>query len=151
VWPVKDAGLWRFAAQEVPVPGRGVEVPATDQGFLSVQSGTPVTGAPDPQQNAAWGRQMHDGLIAGFDRAYNGNRAPLFVSSHLESWNGGVYLKAVEDTVREVCGRPDVRCVSYKQLADWLDTQDPQVLASLRALDVGQAPKGGWKTVGNEG
>jgi hypothetical protein len=144
IWPVRTDGLWHFATQEVPVPGRGVETPATDQGFLSVQSGTPVAGAPDPQQNAAWGRQMHDGLIAGFDRAYSGNRAPLFVSSHLESWNGGVYLKAVEDAVHEVCGRPDVRCVTYKQLADWLDAQDPKVLAALRDLDVGAAPKGGW-------
>ncbi|WP_240970497.1 polysaccharide deacetylase family protein [Actinacidiphila epipremni] len=144
VWPSQVDGLWHFPEQEVPVPGRDVETPASDQGFLSVQSGTPATGAQDPEQNAAWSRQMHDGLIAGFQRAYDGNRAPLVVAGHLESWNGSAYLKAVEDTVREVCGKPDVRCVSFKQLADWLDLQDPQVLDRLRALDVGAAPKGGW-------
>ena len=82
------------------------------------------------------------GIIAG--GAYQGNRAPLVIGSHLESWNGGVYLKAVEDTVKEVCGQQDVQCVSFKQLADWLDLQDPKVLDRLRGLDVGQAPKGGW-------
>ncbi|MFI0897174.1 hypothetical protein [Streptomyces sp. NPDC020983] len=144
VWPTRSGGLWRFPLQEVPVPGRDTETPASDQGFLSVQSGTPVAGAQDPQQNAVWQEQMHDGLMAGFERAYRGNRAPLVVASHLESWNGGAYLKAVEDTVRDVCGRPDVRCVSFKQLADWLDAQDPEVLDRLRGLDVGQAPRGGW-------
>ncbi|WP_052397787.1 hypothetical protein [Streptomyces sp. NRRL F-5123] len=144
VWPARSGGLWRFPLQEVPVPGRDTETPASDQGFLSVQSGTPVAGAQDPQRNAAWQEQMHDGLMAGFERAYQGNRAPLVVASRLESWNGGAYLKAVEDTVRDVCGKPDVRCVSFEQLADWLDAQDPKVLDRLRGLDVGQAPRGGW-------
>ncbi|GAA3052483.1 hypothetical protein GCM10020000_37530 [Streptomyces olivoverticillatus] len=34
--------------------------------------------------------------------------------------------------------------MSFKQLADWLDAQDPKVLAKLRKLDVGEAPKQGW-------
>ncbi|NUS15290.1 MAG: hypothetical protein HOY69_28490, partial [Streptomyces sp.] len=147
VWPAKTGDMWRFPLQEVPVPGRDTETPASDQGFLSVQSGTPVTGVPDPQQNATWGRQMRDGLLAGFDRAYDGNRAPLVVAGHLESWNGGTYLRAVEDTVRDVCGKPEVRCVSFRQLADWLDMQDPKVLDRLRTLDVGQAPRGGWASL----
>jgi hypothetical protein len=144
VWPSKADGMWDFPLQDIPVPGRDVETLSTDEGFMSVQSGTPDTGADDPVQNAAWGRQMHDGLIAGFERAYHGNRAPLVIANHFESWNGGVYVKAAEDAVKEVCGQQGVRCVSFKQLADWLDLQDPKVLDRLRRLDVGQAPKGGW-------
>lgn len=144
IWPSRTDGLWHFPLQDVPVPGRDVETLSTDDGFLSVQSGMPDDGSADAEQYAEWGGQMHDGLIAGFDRAYHGNRAPLVIGSHLESWNGGVYLKAVEDTLKEVCGQQDVQCVSFKQLADWLDLQDPKVLDRLRGLDVGQAPKGGW-------
>ncbi|CAG6397931.1 hypothetical protein [Actinacidiphila cocklensis] len=144
IWPSRTEGLWHFPLQDIPVPGRDVETLSTDDGFLSVQSGTPDKGSADQEQYAEWGGQMHDGLIAGFDRAYHGNRAPLVIGSHLESWNGGIYLKAVEDTIKEVCGQQDVRCVSFKQLADWLDLQDPKVLDRLRGLDVGQAPKGGW-------
>ncbi|SHN31439.1 polysaccharide deacetylase family protein [Actinacidiphila paucisporea] len=146
IWPSRTDGLWHFPLQDIPVPGRDTETLSSDDGFLSIQSGTPDDGTADREQYASWGRQMRDGLIAGFDRAYHGNRAPLVVGSHLESWNGGVYLKAVEDTVKEVCGQQDVRCVSFKQLADWLDMQDPAVLDRLRGLDVGQAPKGGWGT-----
>jgi hypothetical protein len=144
IWPSRTDGLWHFPLQDVPVPGRGVETLSSDDGFLSIQSGTPDSGTEDREQYADWGRQMRDGLIAGFDRAYRGNRAPLVIGSHLQTWNGGIYLQAVEDTVRDVCGQQDVQCVSFAQLADWLDLQDPTVLDRLRALDVGQAPKGGW-------
>lgn len=34
--------------------------------------------------------------------------------------------------------------MSFRQLADWLDVQDPDVLARLRTLKVGQAPAEGW-------
>jgi hypothetical protein len=140
-WPSKIDGIWDFPLQDIPVPGRAFETLSMDYNFLANQSGT-VHG--DPARHAAWGRQMHDGLTAAFNRAYHGNRAPLFVGDHFESWNGGVYMKAVEDTIKEVCGKKDVRCVSFKQAADWMDAQDPAVLARLRTLDVGQAPKGGW-------
>ena len=32
------------------------------------------------------------------------------------------------------CGRQGVRCVSFEELADWLDAQPPAVLARLQAL-----------------
>ncbi|MFJ2632260.1 hypothetical protein ACIO6U_09945 [Streptomyces sp. NPDC087422] len=142
-WPSKIDGVWDFPLQDIPVPGRAFETLSMDYNFLANQSGT-VHG--DPAKQAAWGKQMHDGLAAAFERAYNGNRAPLFIGDHFESWNGGVYMKAVEDTVKEVCGKEGVRCVSFKQVADWMDAQDPAVLARLRTLDVGQAPKDGWNT-----
>lgn len=141
VWPSKIDDVWDFPLQDIPVPGRAFETLSMDYNFLANQS---VTVHGDPAMHAAWGRQMHDGLIAAFERAYRGNRAPLFIGDHFESWNGGVYMKAVEDTIKEVCGQAAVRCVSFKQVADWMDAQDPRVLARLRTLDVGQAPKAGW-------
>lgn len=141
VWPQRIDGVWDFPLQQVPVPGRAFETLSMDYNFLANQSGTPKG---DPSMRAAWGDQMRRGLLAAFQRAYQGNRAPLFIGNHFESWNGGVYMKAVEDTIKSVCPRKGVRCVSFKQLADWLDAQDPQVLDKLRALDVGEAPPGGW-------
>ncbi|NEE54970.1 hypothetical protein G3M55_61615, partial [Streptomyces sp. SID8455] len=63
-----------------------------------------------------------------------------------ESWNGGTYMRAIEETIAKVCTKEGVRCVSFRQLADWLDAQDPQALAKLATLGVGEAPKEGWKT-----
>lgn len=37
-----------------------------------------------------------------------------------------------------------MKCVSFRQLADWLDAQDPTVLEKMRGLGGGEAPPGGW-------
>ena len=52
-------------------------------------------------------------------------------------------MRAVEEVIETVCTKPDVRCVSFRQLADWLDAQDPKTLEKLRTLQVGEAPKAG--------
>ena len=88
---------------------------------------------------------MRDGLLKGFDRAYDGqpraadHRQPLRVLErrHLHAGRRG-------GRSRTSAPSPSVRCVSFQQLADWLDAQDPQTLAKLRTLDVGEAPKEGW-------
>ncbi|QIQ03484.1 hypothetical protein [Streptomyces liangshanensis] len=141
VWPKKTEGLWDLPLQLVPVPGRAFETLSMDYNFMFNQSGTTKG---DPAKHTYWGNQMRDGLLKAFDRAYDGNRAPLIIGNHFESWNGGTYMRAVEETIKTVCVKRDVRCVSFRQLADWLDTQDPVILEKLRGLGVGQAPKGGW-------
>ncbi|ANH92663.1 MULTISPECIES: hypothetical protein [unclassified Streptomyces] len=142
LWPKKKDGLWDLSMQLVPFPGHTFEQLTMDYNFMVNQSGTQTQG--DPDKFDYWGNQMRDGLLQGFNRAYDGNRAPLVIGNHFESWNGGTYMRAVEDVVKEVCNKPDVRCVSFHQLADWLDAQDPQTLAKLRGLEVGEAPKQGW-------
>ncbi|WP_327354462.1 hypothetical protein [Streptomyces sp. NBC_01304] len=142
LWPKKKEGLWDLSMQLVPVPGRKFETLTMDYNFMVNQSGTTSQG--DPDKHEYWGDQMRDGLLQGFDRAYNGNRAPLIIGNHFESWNGGTYMRAIEETIERVCTKRDVRCVSFRQLADWLDAQDPQVLEKMHGLGVGKAPKEGW-------
>ncbi|MFD3561946.1 hypothetical protein ACFWVU_20000 [Streptomyces sp. NPDC058686] len=142
VWPRKKDGLWDLSMQLVPFPGHSYEQLTMDYNFMIKQSGTATQGDPDKQ--GLWGDQMRDGLLQGFDRAYKGNRAPLIIGNHFESWNGGTYMRAVGETVHAVCNKPEVRCVSFRQLADWLDAQDPQTLDRLASLGVGDAPKQGW-------
>lgn len=142
VWPKKKEGLWDLSMQLVPVPGRKFETLTMDYNFMVNQSGTTSQG--DPSKHEYWGDQMRDGLLQGFDRAYKGNRAPLIIGNHFESWNGGTYMRAIEETIESVCTKREVRCVSFRQLADWLDAQDPKTLERLTKLPVGTAPKEGW-------
>ncbi|HCA85197.1 MAG TPA: hypothetical protein DEQ61_06695 [Streptomyces sp.] len=141
VWPSKKGGIWDFPLQQIPMPGRGFETLSMDYNFLANQSGTAKG---DPSQHAEWGRQMRDGMVQAFKRAYHGNRAPLFIGNHFESWNGGTYMRAVEDAIKTICPKEGVRCVTFKQLTDWLDAQDPRVLDKLRTLTVGERPARGW-------
>ncbi|MFD5324780.1 hypothetical protein [Streptomyces sp. NPDC127092] len=143
IWPKKDQGLWDLSMQLVPVPGRAFQTLSMDYNFLVNQSGTTKG---DPSMHEFWGNQMRDGLVQAFERSYRGNRAPLIIGNHFESWNGGTYMRAIEQTIATVCVQKDVKCVSFRQLADWLDAQDPDVLARLRTLKVGEAPPAGWKS-----
>ena len=141
VWPRKEHGLWDVSLQQIPTPGSSFETLSMDYNFLANQSVTPDG---PRHKRPAYKRQMRGALLAGFNRAYTTNRAPLVIGNHFEDWNGGIYMDAVEDVMKRVCGKEEVRCVSFRQLVDWLDAQSPKQLASLRSLDVGERPKGGW-------
>ncbi|MFE2150251.1 hypothetical protein ACFXJO_25825 [Streptomyces lavendulae] len=141
MWPSKQQDIWNFPLQLVPLQGKESQVLSMDFNFLYNQSGDSTQG--DPTKFSSWQAQTRMSYLNGFNRVYNGSRAPMFIGNHFEDWNGGIYMKAVEDVMRDVCPRQEVRCVSFRELADWLDVQDPKVLAQLRMLDPAQAPD--WK------
>lgn len=143
-WPRRRHGLWIFPLQSLPFPGGRREVLSMDYNIMYQQSGPRTQG--NRLMYRRWRRQARDCFLQGFQRAYTGNRAPLFIGNHFEEWNGGIYMDAVEDAIAEMADRPEVRLVSFRQLADWLDAQDRDVLARFRTLDVGRQPRGGWRS-----
>ncbi|KJY43573.1 lipoprotein [Streptomyces sp. NRRL B-1568] len=138
VWPSKKHGLWDLPLQEMPFPGRSFEVLSMDYNILANQSNNSTRGP--SRHYPDWRRQATEAYIAGFERAYETNRAPFFVGNHFEEWNGGIYMDAVEEAFKHIADdrRKDVRLVSFRQFVDWLDVQSPAVLARLRRLDVGE-------------
>ncbi|MFH8349186.1 hypothetical protein [Streptomyces sp. NPDC018045] len=136
IWPSKKNGIWNFPLQLLPYPRSEKQVLSMDFNFLYNQSGDNTKG--DPAKYAQWRKLTRDGYLNGFNRVYHGSRAPLFIGNHFEDWNGGIYMKAIEDVVKSVCTRKEVRCVTFKQVADWLDAQDPAVLERMRGLDPAQ-------------
>jgi hypothetical protein len=142
VWPTRFTnGLWNLPMQQIPFPGHSFEVIAMDYNMMYNQSRTPNG---DPGMRVTWQQQARDSFVAGFQRAYTTNRAPLIIGNHFERWNNGIYMDAVADAAAEMAQHDSVRFVSFRQLADWLDAQDPAVLAKLRTLSVGQKPANGW-------
>ncbi|MBD0745741.1 hypothetical protein BG418_29320 [Streptomyces sp. CBMA152] len=144
VWPVKRHGLWDLPLQEIPFPGHSFGVLSMDFNILANQSKN-STKAP-PANYPGWRKQATEAYLAGFKRAYETNRAPFYIGNHFEQWNGGIYMDAVEEALKGMAGKQDVRLVSFRQYCDWLDVQDPKVLQKLRSLGVGQKPAGGWNT-----
>ncbi len=144
VWPDKRQGLWDLPLQLIPFPGHSFEVLSMDYNMLANQSHAATSS--DPRNYPGWRRQATASYIAGFQRAYETNRAPIYIGNHFEQWNGGIYMDAVEEAFKHIAGqgRKDVRLVSFKQYVDWLDAQDPRLLAKLRTLDVGRRPAEGW-------
>ncbi|MER7763095.1 hypothetical protein [Streptomyces sp. NPDC097619] len=144
MWPAKKGKVWDLPLQSVPFPGHSFEVLSMDYNILANQSKNTTRGV--PSRYPGWRKQATGAYLAGFKRAYETNRAPLFIGNHFEEWNGGIYMDAVEETLKAVADKKDVRLVSFRQFTDWLDVQDPKVLARLRGLTPGQAPTGGWNS-----
>lgn len=133
-------GLWDTSMPSLPFRGR--EVLGMDYNYMYQQSHASTNG--DKSKRPAWRAEVIDTMTRGLERAKDGNRAPLVVGNHFEQWNGGIYMDAVEAFMERCAGDPDVQLVSMRELCDFLDAQDPRVLAALQKLEVGQKPPGGW-------
>ncbi|MGS2588544.1 hypothetical protein [Streptomyces hebeiensis] len=142
MWPEQKQGIWDLPLQGMPFPGHSFEVLSMDYNILANQSQNSTKGP--PANYPAWRKQATEAYLGGFNRAYESNRAPFFIGNHFEEWNGGIYMDAVEEALKGMAGKKDVRLVSFRQFVDWLDVQDPAVLTKLRTLQPGQAPAGGW-------
>ncbi|AZM89633.1 hypothetical protein [Streptomyces sp. W1SF4] len=144
-WPVKKEGVWDLPLQSLPFPGHSFEVLSMDYNILANQSRNTTRGV--AANYPGWRAQATATYLGGFRRAYETNRAPLFIGNHFEEWNGGIYMDAVEEALKTMADKKDVRLVSFRQFTDWLDVQDPKVLSGLRTLGPGQAPNGGWRNL----
>jgi hypothetical protein len=142
IWPSKKDGIWDFPLQMLPYEDGDYQGLSMDFNFLYNQSDGETQG--DPAQYARWEEETVKTYMSGFNRVYHGSRAPLFIGNHFENWNGGIYMRAVDRTIETVCTRKDVKCVSFRELADWLDVQEPETLQRLRSLDPAQSPD--WAT-----
>ncbi|MCC2279788.1 MULTISPECIES: twin-arginine translocation signal domain-containing protein [Streptomyces] len=138
IWPRKRHGIWDLPLQQIPFPGHSFEVLSMDYNILANQSKNALHGRTDHYPH--WRQQATDSFIAGFERAYETNRAPYFIGNHFEDWNGGIYMDAVEEALKHIADErhKDVRLVSFRQFVDWLDVQDPKVMKHLRTLEVGE-------------
>ncbi|WP_406184151.1 hypothetical protein [Streptomyces sp. NBC_01006] len=144
VWPVKKSGVWDLPLQSMPFPGHSFEVLSMDYNILANQSKNTTRGM--PSNYPAWRTQATGSYLGGFRRAYETNRAPMFIGNHFEEWNGGIYMDAVEEALKGMSDKKDVRLVSFRQFTDWIDVQDPKLLTRLQELAPGQPPAGGWNT-----
>jgi len=122
-WPKRELGLWSMPLLEIPFPGHSYDVVSMDYNFLANQSGMPV---------ATVERETFAAFRHAFLASYYGNRAPLSIGMHFETWNAWAYDHAIARLLVGVCGLPEVRCVSHRELADWLVAQPPRLLRRAR-------------------
>ena len=122
-WPWRRRRLWSMPLLELPFIGHTYNVVSMDYNFLANQTAVPP---------ASIERETFLTLRQAFLASYYGNRAPLSIGMHFETWNSWAYNHAVARLVRGVCTLPEVRCVSYRELVDWLDAQPRRVLRRAR-------------------
>lgn len=134
-WPGKEQGLWRFGLALRMIPSRRKMVMCMDYSFFETESGAKE----DTAHASQFEQEMLDTYRAYFKETYAGNRAPMQFLQHFELFNDGAYWRALRRFAAEVCGLPEVRCATYRELADYLDQQTPE---TLRAFQYGKFPRG---------
>jgi len=127
-WPEKVDGIWRFNLVPLRIRGSGRRVLSMDYNFFVAHSRAHT----DPRRADLFRDQMLATYLDYFKSRYTGNRAPLHIGHHFENYQNGAYREALKAFARAVCGLPEVRCVSYSELADFMDRQSPATLAAYR-------------------
>jgi hypothetical protein len=129
-WPWPEDGIWELPLLEIPFVGHTYRVVSMDYNFFANQT---IAGTPTADVE----RQTYLSLWHAFETSYYGNRAPLSFANHFETWDGGAYNRALARVVLKACRMREVRCVSFRELADWLEVQPP---FRLRRYRLGRFP-----------
>ncbi len=134
-WPAKENGLWRFSLANIRLAGMRRRTLSMDYNFLVAQS----FGLDDSRNRDLFRRQMLQSYFDYFAANYAGNRAPVHIGHHFSDYQRGAYREALQIFARSVCGLPEVRCVTYAALADFMDGLDEATLAAYRRGDFPRA------------
>jgi hypothetical protein len=130
-WPRRKDGVWQFWMPLVRVPElKNRKVIMMDYNLWYAMN----RAKEDPARSAEFTATTLDTYRAAYDAAFNGNRAPLAVGNHFNDWADGAFSSAAEQFMNEVCVRPETVCATYTEVIDWLQLQDPAVLADLYAM-----------------
>jgi peptidoglycan/xylan/chitin deacetylase (PgdA/CDA1 family) len=130
-WPEKIGDLWRFNLVQLKLADSGRRALSMDYNFFAAQSRTVV----DPARRDAFRDEMLRTYLDYFRSNYDGNRAPLNIGHHFFDYQDGAYHEALEAFARVVCGLPEVRCATYAELADFMDSLDELTLEAYRNGD----------------
>ncbi len=128
-WPLRVHGIWSFPLALIKLVGTPWDSLSMDYNFYVNQSNavdTPVARSKVLAQDA------YLSYLRYFKQNYYGDRAPLDIGNHFATWNHWAYVHALTRFVERVCGKPEVRCVTYSTLATWLDHAPPPELARYR-------------------
>jgi peptidoglycan/xylan/chitin deacetylase (PgdA/CDA1 family) len=114
--PQQEDGLVRFGLPLIPEGPSQRPIIAMDYNLFVRHS----AGVDNPSRSAAFEERAYSAFRAAFEKQYEGDRIPLQIGLHFVEMNGGAYWRAMERLASEVCGTPDVACVTYSQAIDML-------------------------------
>ncbi len=131
-WPSRQLGLWSVPLLELPFVGHTFRVVSMDYNFMANQ----IEESPAQIEN-----ETYRTLWNAFRASYLGDRAPLSLGNHFETWESWAYDHALTRFLLRACRMPEVRCASFRELVDWLDLQPAKRLARFRHGRFPHAPR----------
>ena len=120
-WPRKIRGIWEFPIPYVYSPPLKARQTALDYNFWYTYNGAQDR-PKDARKIRRIVRQTYEYM---YQRAFDGNRAPLVIANHFNDWNNNAFNPATWDFMRKVCGNPETICATYQDVIAWMELQDP--------------------------
>ncbi len=122
-WPQRDSrwGGWNFPLGRIKIAGTNRTTLSMDYNWLVYHSAGQTKPGLTEGERERFRLQMLESYKYYFKQNYFGGRAPVHIGHHFSKWNHGAYWDAMKDFTKFVCGLKEVRCVTYKDYADWLD------------------------------
>jgi peptidoglycan/xylan/chitin deacetylase (PgdA/CDA1 family) len=111
VSPELEGPVARFALPLIPEGPRQRPIIGMDYNLFVRHS----AGIENPSKSEEFEARALDAFRSAFDAEYTGERRPLQLGFHFVEMNGGAYWNALEQFVDEVCGQPEVACVTYQE------------------------------------
>lgn len=145
-WPYMNRdGLWMFPLQSIRLAGTGKLTVTMDYNILVSQcnnqfaegssGGACKTNSPEMFQQ--YEDETYETYVQLFKQNYFGNRAPIVIGHHFSLWNKGAYWKAMQRFAADVCTLEEVRCVTYKEIIEWMQDQKAHRADILAAYQQG--------------
>ncbi len=150
-WPVKstDGKIWEMGMSEFPLHGTGHPMITMDYNFYAQQEPATVDGGAVP--SAAKSKADSAQVLATYQDMLeaamtDGVNEPIIIGNHFNDWNNNAYSDAVANFALSACANPAVHCVPFRDLVDWMNAQDPAVLAALQnhKSNLGGCPYDKW-------
>lgn len=130
-WPEKKDGIWRFNLAGIKLHRSKKSTLSMDYNLFVAQS----FALDNPATRMAHRDETLETYLDYFKANYSGNRAPIHIGHHFTAYHGGIYDDALKVFIRKVCGLPEVQCVPYTKLADFMDGLSPDTLQAYRSGD----------------
>lgn len=128
-WPVKVNGVWNFPLASLVLKNSGKRTLSMDYNHYIAHS----KAVSDPGNFQKYKDDVLVTYKAYFDKNYGGSRAPVHIGHHFSKWNGGAYWSAMKDFATYACSKPNVKCVTYREFADYMEALPAERRAQLQA------------------
>ena len=150
-WPQirKDSAVWNFPLARIAIPGTAKHYPTMDYNFcandsiellrqdpdlINYSGPDPMTGkilsnhgkkeclpVLPPEEKEFIKNRTIQAYMAYFNSNYYGDRAPVSIGHHFSPWMSGAYFDAMMYIADTVCKKPEVKCVTYKELMKFMN------------------------------
>ncbi|MFA6094442.1 MAG: hypothetical protein WC757_00965 [Candidatus Paceibacterota bacterium] len=129
-WPKRDKfGIWHIPLSTIFLnPGR-IPTITMDYSVFMTQTDAQDTVLKDSPEWMRLYEQLSGAYRELFDGVYDGGREPIAIGHHFSEWNSGVYWEVMKDFIREECGKPEVNCVTYKELVGYMEAQEKSLVS----------------------